>query len=71
MPIALFALMSITDDESDLMLFGILMLIPAAAVLFIALKHLVSAFNCEDSTFFLRLKKSEISNKLQTILMIN
>ena len=62
-PIVLFALMLITDEESDLMMFGILILIPAAVFLFIALKHLVSAFNCEDSTFFLRLNK--IGNKQQ------
>lgn len=62
-PIALFALMLITDEESDLMLFGILILIPAAVFLFIALKHLASVFNCEDSMFFLRLNK--IGNKQQ------
>ena len=62
-PISLFALMLITDEESDLMLFGILILIPAVVFLIIALKHLISAFNCEDSTFFLRLNK--IGNKQQ------
>lgn len=56
-PIALFALMLITDDESDLMLFGFLILILAVVFLFIALKHLASSFNCDDSAFFLRLNK--------------
>ena len=56
-PIALFALMVITDKESDLMLFGFLILMPAVVFLFIALKHLISSFNCDDSAFFLRLNK--------------
>ena len=62
-PISLFALMLVTDEESDLMLFGILILILAAVFLIIALKYFISAFNCEDSTFFLRLNK--IGNKQQ------
>lgn len=52
-----FCLMIMTDEESDLLLPGLIFLIPAIVFGIFAVKNLFSAFNLENCKLFFRLNK--------------
>jgi hypothetical protein len=63
LPFGLSGFSALTDTESNLMIVGILSLIVSGVFLFLALRNLLAAYRCNDSTFFLRLNK--LGNKKQ------
>lgn len=62
-PIFIFSFSILKDSESNLIIFGVFGIIAALFCVGLALKELVSALNCENSIFFLRLNR--VGNKLQ------
>lgn len=55
--LALFAVFIMTDEESDLLVAGLIFLIPGIVFVIFGLRNLVSAFNCGDCKLFYRLNK--------------
>ena len=60
---AFLSLCSFSNRDSNLLIIGILFMTLTAVFLFLAWRYLVLSFNCDGSTFFVRLSK--IGNRAQ------